>query len=75
MLLIEKLALSGLRKFSEHPPAELITGDGVLEEYLNPNETLFQKGDIETMYFFYLQSKIRIHDNNLTLAVLENEIC
>ncbi len=77
MLLIEKvLTLRSSEIFQNTPEAELVELAGVLEElYLNPNETLFQKGDIgESMYFIY-KGKIRIHDANLTLAVLEeNEI-
>ncbi|RDC62313.1 Crp/Fnr family transcriptional regulator [Adhaeribacter pallidiroseus] len=77
MLLIEKvLTLRSSEIFQNTPEAELVELAGVLEElYLNTNETLFQKGDVgESMYFIY-KGKIRVHDGNLTLAVLEeNEI-
>ncbi len=77
MLLIEKvLTLRSSEIFQNTPEAELIELAGVLEElFLHPGEILFQKGDVgESMYFIY-KGKIRIHDENVTLAVLEeNEI-
>lgn len=77
MLLIEKvLTLRSSEIFQSTPEAELVELAGVLEElYLDPEENLFQKGDLgECMYFIY-KGKIRIHDETLTLAVLEeNEI-
>ncbi|QMU28324.1 Crp/Fnr family transcriptional regulator [Adhaeribacter radiodurans] len=77
MLLIEKvLTLRSSEIFHNTPEAELVELASVLEElYLEPNETLFKKGDVgECMYFIY-KGQIRIHDENLTLAVLEeNEI-
>ncbi len=77
MLLIEKvLTLRTSEIFYNTPEAELAELAGVLEElYLNPNENLFHKGDIgECMYFIY-KGKIRIHDEDVTLAILEeNEI-
>lgn len=77
MLLIEKvLTLRSSEIFYNTPEAELVELAGVLEELrLNPEENLFQKGDTgECMYFIY-KGSIRIHDEALTLAILEeNEI-
>ncbi len=73
MLLIEKvLTLRSSEIFYNTPEAELVELAGVLEElYLDPSENLFQKGDTgECMYFIY-KGKIRIHDEALTLAILE----
>ena len=74
MLLIEKvLTLRSSEIFHNTPESDLIELAGVLDElYLNPDETLFRKGDTgESMYFIY-KGSIRIHDENLTLAVLED---
>ena len=77
MLLIEKvLTLRSSEIFQNTPETDLVELAGVLEElYLDPEKILFRKGDMgECMYFIY-KGKIRIHDENHTLAVLhENEI-
>lgn len=77
MLLIEKvLTLRSSEIFHNTSEFDLVELAGVLEElYLDAEEDLFRKGDIgECMYFIY-KGSIRIHDENLTLAVLdENDI-
>jgi len=73
MLLIEKvLTLRSSEIFHNTPESDLVELAGTLEElYLEPEEDLFRKGDTgECMYFIY-KGSIRIHDENLTLAILE----
>ena len=77
MLLIEKvLTLRSSDIFHNTPEAELVELAGVLEElYLKSEENLFQKGETGNCMYFIYKGKIRIHDENHTLAVLEeNEI-
>ena len=77
MLLIEKvLTLRSSDIFHNTPEAELVELAGVLEElYLKPEENIFQKGETGNCMYFIYKGKIRIHDENHTLAVLEeNEI-
>jgi len=77
MLLIEKvLTLRSSEIFQNTPEIELVELAGVLEElHLNPEESLFRKGDTGDCMYFVYKGKIRIHDEIHTLAILEeNEI-
>lgn len=47
---------------------------GILEEvYLEADENLFSKGDRGTCMYFIYKGRVRIHDGNHTLAVLEKD--
>jgi CRP-like cAMP-binding protein len=77
MLLIEKvLILRSSEIFSSTPEHDLVDLAGILEEvYLEPEVKLFSKGDVGNCMYFIYKGKVRIHDGNYTLAVLEdNEI-
>lgn len=74
MLLIEKvLILRSSDIFQNTPEQELVGLAGILEEmYLEPEENLFSKGDKGTCMYFIYKGRVRIHDGNYTLAVLED---
>ena len=77
MLLIEKvLTLHSSEIFRETPEAELVELAGVLEEmHLGPDERLFSKGEIGDCMYFIFKGKVRVHDDELTFAILsENEL-
>lgn len=77
MLLIEKvLILRSSEIFRNTPEQELIGLAGILEEiYLEADENLFSKGDRGNCMYFIYKGRVRIHDGNHTLAVLDkNEI-
>ncbi|WP_439882755.1 Crp/Fnr family transcriptional regulator [Pontibacter sp. MBLB2868] len=77
MLLIEKvLTLRSSDIFSETPETELVELAGVLEEIqLGPDEILFNKGDVGDCMYFVFKGKVKVHDEELTFAVLEeNEL-
>ena len=77
MLLIEKvLILKSSEIFQNTAETELVELAGILEEvYLDPNITLFTKGDIGNCMYFIFNGTVKIHDGEHTLAVLgENEI-
>lgn len=77
MLLIEKvLILKSSDIFQNTAETELVELAGILEEvYLEPNTTLFSKGDVGNCMYFIFNGTIKIHDGEHTLAVLgENEI-
>ncbi|WP_461488448.1 Crp/Fnr family transcriptional regulator [Pontibacter sp. HJ8] len=73
MLLIEKvLMLRCSETFRSIPEQELVGLAGVLEEiYLAPGACIFPKGEIGKCMYFIFKGKIRIHDGDLTLALLE----
>ncbi|CAM3820823.1 cyclic nucleotide-binding domain-containing protein [Pontibacter korlensis] len=73
MLLIEKvLMLRCSESFRNIPEQELIGLAGVLEEvYLTPGECVFSKGEIGKCMYFIFKGRVRIHDGDLTLALLE----
>jgi CRP/FNR family transcriptional regulator, cyclic AMP receptor protein len=77
MLIIEKvLTLRSSEIFRETPEMELVELAGVLEEIrLGPQEPLFLKGEIgDCMYIIY-KGKVKVHDKDLTFAILgENEL-
>ncbi|MGI8636506.1 MAG: cyclic nucleotide-binding domain-containing protein [Segetibacter sp.] len=77
MLLIEKvLILKSSEIFQNTAETELVELAGILEEiYLEPNTTLFSKGDPGNCMYFIFSGTIKIHDGEHSLAVLgENEI-
>lgn len=73
MLLIEKvLILKSSDIFHNTPEQELVGLAGILEEmYLEPEANLFSKGDKGNCMYFIYKGRVRIHDGNYTLAVLE----
>src|SRR5690349_14973417 len=77
MLLIEKvIILKSSSIFQDTSEKELLElADRLGEEFFEANVTLFSKGDVgDCMYFIY-KGRIRIHDGDHTLAVLDdNEI-
>ncbi|WP_207430243.1 Crp/Fnr family transcriptional regulator [Sabulibacter ruber] len=77
MLLIEKvLTLHASKIFHDTPEADLVELAGVMEEqHVEAGVQIFAKGDHgDSMYFVY-KGKIRVHDEDHTFAVLEeNEI-
>lgn len=77
MLIIEKvLTLRSSEIFRETPEMELVELAGVLEEIrMEPQEQLFLKGEVgDCMYIIY-KGKVKVHDEDLTLAILgENEL-
>ncbi len=77
MLLIEKvLILRSSEIFRNTPEQDLIGLAGILEEvYLEADENLFRKGDKGNCMYFIYKGRVRIHDDNHTLAILDkNEI-
>ncbi|WP_347157822.1 Crp/Fnr family transcriptional regulator [Pontibacter chitinilyticus] len=77
MLLIEKVLMlrsSGI--FSDTPETELIELAGVLEEiHLGPQVKLFSKGDVGDSMYIIFKGQVKIHDEEHTFAVLEeNEL-
>lgn len=77
MLLIEKvITLRSSEIFRETPEQELVELAGVLEEIrLAPGERLFTRGELGDCMYFIFKGKIRVHDDELTFAVLEeNEL-
>lgn len=77
MLLIEKvLTLNAANIFNDTPEADLVDLAGVLEElYLKAGAQVFAKGDQGASMYFIYKGKVRIHDGDHTLAILdENEI-
>lgn len=77
MLLIEKvLTLRSSEIFRETPETELVELAGVLEEMrLGPQVCLFSKDDMGDCMYFIFKGKVKVHDNDLTFAVLgENEL-
>lgn len=73
MLLIEKvLMLRCSESFKNVPEQELVALASVLEEiYLAAGESVFSKGDIGKCMYLIFKGKVRIHDGDHTLAVLE----
>jgi CRP-like cAMP-binding protein len=73
MLLIEKvLMLRCSESFRNIPEQELVALASVLEEInLAPGESVFSKGDIGKCMYLISKGRIRIHDGDHTLAVLE----
>ncbi len=77
MLLIEKvLILKSSSIFQDTSENELVELASMLEEeFFEPGVTIFSKGDMGNCMYFIHKGKIRIHDGDHTLAVLdENEI-
>ena len=77
MLLIEKvLILKSSEIFQNTAETELVELAGILEEvYLDPNVTLFSKGDPGNCMYFIFNGKMKIHDGEHMLAELgANEI-
>lgn len=77
MLLIEKvLILRSSEIFNSTPEHNLVELAGILEEvYLEPEVNLFSKGDVGNCMYFIYKGRVRIHDGDYMLAVLEdNEI-
>ena len=77
MLLIEKvLTLRSSDIFRETPETELVELAGVLEEMrLGAGERLFSKGDVGDSMYFIFKGKVKVHDDELTFAILgENEL-
>jgi len=74
MLLIEKvLILHSSDIFHNTPEQELVGLAGILEEvYLEPDATLFSKGDKGNCMYFIYKGRVRIHDGDYTLAELED---
>jgi CRP/FNR family cyclic AMP-dependent transcriptional regulator len=77
MLLIEKvIILKSSSIFQDTTEKELLElADRLEEEFIEANVTLFSKGDVgDCMYFIY-KGRIRIHDGDHTLALIDdNEI-
>ncbi|PRY14296.1 Cyclic nucleotide-binding domain-containing protein [Pontibacter ummariensis] len=73
MLLIEKiLTLHACDIFQSTPESELIELAGILEEtYLEPDVCLFTKGSMGNCMYFIFKGRVRIHDGEHTLAILE----
>ena len=77
MLLVERvLVLQSSEIFQNTAESELVELAAILkEEYFEPNLSLFAKGDIGNCMYFIYKGKVRIHDAEHTLAILEdNEI-
>ena len=74
MLLIEKvLILRSSEIFHNTPEQELVGLAGILEEmYLEPGANLFLKGDKGNCMYFIYKGRVRVHDGDYTLAVLED---
>lgn len=77
MLLIEKvLILKSSSIFQETPENQLIELAEILqEEFYEAGTAIFTKGDIGNCMYFIYKGKIRVHDGDHTLAILQdNEI-
>jgi CRP-like cAMP-binding protein len=77
MLLIEKvLILKSSSIFQDTPENQLIELAEILqEEFYEVDTAIFTKGDIGNCMYFIYKGKIRIHDGDHTLAILQdNEI-
>jgi CRP-like cAMP-binding protein len=77
MLLIEKvLILKSSTIFQDTSESELVELAGILEEeYFEPESKIFEKGDVGNCMYFIYKGKVRIHDGEHILALLdENEI-
>lgn len=77
MLLIEKvLILKSSSIFQDTSENELVELAGLLEEeFFASNTTIFSKGDIGNCMYFIYKGRIRVHDGEHTLAILDdNEI-
>lgn len=74
MLLIEKvLILRSSEIFHNTPEQELVGLAGILEEmYLEPGANLFSKGEKGNCMYFIYKGRVRIHDGDYNLAVLED---
>ncbi len=59
--------------FHNTPEQELVGLAGILEEmYVEPEARLFSKGEKGHCMYFIYKGRIRIHDGDYTLAVLED---
>lgn len=77
MLLIEKvLILKSSSIFQDTPENQLIELAEILqEEFYEVGTTIFNKGDTGNCMYFIYKGKIKIHDGDYTLAILQdNEI-
>ncbi|MFD2247550.1 Crp/Fnr family transcriptional regulator [Pontibacter ruber] len=77
MLLIEKLLmLKSSEIFNNIPEQELIGLAEILEEvYVDAGVTIFHKGDIGKCMYIIFKGKLRIHDGDITIGMLEeNEV-
>lgn len=74
MLLIEKvLILKSSAIFQDTSEKELLELAEVLEEeFFEANVTLFEKGDVGNCMYFIYKGRVRIHDGDHTLAVLDD---
>lgn len=74
MLLIEKvLVLRSSEIFNNIPEQELVDLATILEEvFIEAGEKIFAKGDEGTCMYFIVRGKIRIHDGDHTLAILQD---
>ncbi len=74
MLLIEKvLILKSSSIFQDTSENELVELAGFLEEEFFPaGKTIFTKGDMGNCMYFIYRGKIRIHDGDHTLAILDD---
>ena len=75
MLLIEKvLILKSSSIFQDTAENELVDLAEVLkEEYYDPGVTIFSKGESGSCMYFIYKGKMRIHDGEHILAVLEEQ--
>jgi len=75
MLLIEKvLILKSSAIFQDTAESELVELAEVLkEEFYEPHSTIFAKDSAGNCMYFIYKGKIRIHDGNHTLAILEEQ--
>ncbi len=77
MLLIEKvLILKSSSIFQDTPENQLVELAEILqEEFYEINTAIFSKGEVGNCMYFIYKGKIRIHDGDHTLAILDdNEI-
>lgn len=75
LLDIEKvIILKGTSLFMETPENILVDIVGIVkEEHFEEGSVIMNKGEIGTCMYIICEGEVRIHDNDLTLAVLKNK--
>lgn len=75
LLTIEKvMILKSVNIFSETPEEDLVDVASIVEEVeIKAGEHVFVKGDIGTSMYIIVKGKMRVHDGDKELAILEEK--
>jgi CRP-like cAMP-binding protein len=73
LLTIEKvIILKSVSIFSETPEEDLVEVASIIEEVeVKAGEVIFEKGDLGTSMYIIVKGKMRVHDEERELAILE----